>query len=80
MAKKKTEQQKRAAKFSKGDKVTWKTSQGKTSGTVVRVVKSETKVKGHKASASKKKPQVMVKSAKSGKRAVHKPGSLKKKS
>ena len=61
-----------------GDAVTWDTSQGKTHGTVEKVVTSTTKVKGHTAKASKDDPQVLVKSGKSGKKAVHKPAELKK--
>ncbi len=63
---------------SKGDKVKWDTSQGETHGKVEKVVTSTTKVKGHTAKATKDDPQVMVKSDKSGKKAVHKPEELKK--
>ncbi len=62
----------------KGDEVTWGTAQGKTHGTVEKVVTSTTKVKGHVAKATKDEPQVLVKSGKSGKKAVHKPEELKK--
>ena len=62
----------------KGDEVSWGTSQGKTEGTVEKIVTSPTKVKGFTAKASKEHPEVMVKSAKSGKVAVHKPEELKK--
>ena len=62
----------------KGDKVSWGTSQGKTQGTVEKIVTSATKVKGFTAKASKEHPEVMVKSGKSGKVAVHKPEELKK--
>ncbi len=62
----------------KNDKVTWDTPQGKTKGTVEKVVTSTTKVKGHTAKATKDAPQVLVKSDKSGKKAVHKPEELKK--
>ena len=67
-----------AALPKKGDKVTWGTSQGETKGTVEKTVTSTTKVKGHTAKATKDKPEVMVKSDKSGKKAVHKPEELKK--
>ncbi len=67
-----------AATPKKGDKVAWKTPQGETEGTVEAVVTSTTKVKGHTAKASKDKPEVLVKSGKSGKKAVHKPEELKK--
>lgn len=62
----------------KNDEVTWDTPQGKTRGTVEKVVTSTTKVKGHTAKATKEAPQVLVKSEKSGKKAVHKPDGLKK--
>jgi len=61
-----------------GDEVKWGTPQGETQGTVEKVVTSTTKVKGHTAKATKDHPQVMVKSSKSGKTAVHKPEELKK--
>ena len=61
-----------------GDKVKWNTSQGETHGTVEKIVTSTAKVKSHVAKATKEKPEVMVKSAKSGKKAVHKPEQLKK--
>lgn len=62
----------------KGDHVSWGTSQGKTEGTVEKIVTSTTKVKSHTAKATKEHPEVMVKSSKSGKEAVHKPEELKK--
>ena len=63
----------------KGDEVTWGTSQGKTEGTVEKKVTAETKIKGHTAKATKEDPQYVVKSAKTGAKAVHKPDDLKKK-
>ncbi len=62
-----------------GDHVTWETSQGETSGKVVKKETSTTKVGGHIAKATKDDPQYRVKSDKSGKEAVHKPDALKKK-
>jgi hypothetical protein len=62
----------------KGDQVEWETSQGKTSGTVKKKLTSETKIKGHKVAASKDKPEYLVESQKSGKKAAHKPEALKK--
>lgn len=61
-----------------GDKVTWDAAQGKIHGTVEKIVTSTTKVKGHTAKATKDDPQVMVKSDKTGKEAIHKPAELKK--
>ena len=74
----KTPEKKMPALPKKGDKVSWGTSQGGTHGTVEKVVTSTTKVKGHVAKATKEEPQVLVKSDKSGKEAVHKPEELKK--
>ncbi len=61
-----------------GDAVSWKTSQGETHGHVQKVVSSTTKINGYVAKASKDAPQVLVKSDKSGKEAVHHPQSLHK--
>ena len=63
----------------KGDTVTWSTTQGKTEGVLEKVVTKETKVKGHVAKATKDDAQVLVRSAKSGKEAIHKPDALTKK-
>jgi len=68
-----------ADKFKPGDKVKWGTSQRGTEGTVEKKVTSETHIKGHVAKPTKDEPQFVVKSAKSGKEAVHKPEDLKKK-
>jgi hypothetical protein len=62
-----------------GDKVAWGTAQGETHGTVEKVVTATTKVKGYTAKASKASPQVLVKSDKTGKEAIHKPESLRRK-
>ncbi len=69
-----------AKTLSKGDKVEWDTSQGKTHGEVVKKQTTETHIKTHKVAASKDDPQYIVKSAKSGKTAAHKPEELRKKS
>lgn len=61
-----------------GDKVRWDTSQGETHGTVVKKVTGTAKVKGHTAKASKDHPEFEVKSAKSGKAAIHKASALHK--
>ena len=61
-----------------GEHVTWNSPQGKIDGKVVKTVTSATSVKGHTAKATKDKPQVLVESAKTGKRALHKPDALKK--
>ena len=67
-----------AQSFSKGDKVTWNTPQGKTTGKVVEKLTEATEVAGHHVAASEKEPQYLVESEKSGKRAAHKPEALTK--
>jgi plastocyanin len=61
-----------------GDKVKWDTPQGETHGTVVKKETGRAKAGGHTAKASKAEPQYRVKSAKSGKEAVHRPEELRK--
>lgn len=65
-------------KLKKGDHVEWKTSQGKTEGTVEKSITEPTDLKGHHFEASKENPEYLVKSDKSGKEAIHKAESLKK--
>ena len=67
-----------AKQLKRGDKVEWNTSQGPTSGKVVRKQTSSTKIKGHKVAASKDNPQYIVESEKSGRRAAHNRSALKK--
>jgi len=62
----------------KGDKVEWKTSQGKTQGTVEEKLTQPTEIKGHHVAASRENPEYRVKSDKTGKEAAHKPESLEK--
>lgn len=61
-----------------GDKVTWDTSQGTTSGRVVEKITKPAKVKGHTANASPDAPQYKVKSDRTDALAIHKPDSLTK--
>lgn len=63
--------------FKKGDKVSWKTSQGRTEGTAVKRQTSSIKIKGHAVKASSSSPKYIVESAKSDKRAAHKPDPLR---
>ena len=62
----------------KGDKVRWDTSQGETHGTVIGKVTGTAKAGGHTAKASKDEPQYRVKSAKTGKEAIHHAAELKR--
>jgi hypothetical protein len=61
--------------FKKGDHVAWDTPQGETHGTVERKLTSETRIKGHKATATPDDPQYLVKS---GKEAAHRPEELRR--
>jgi hypothetical protein len=61
-----------------GDQVAWNTSQGETRGTVERKVTGTERVKGHVAKASKDAPQYKVRSARTGKEAIHKAAALRK--
>ncbi|MBE9193618.1 DUF2945 domain-containing protein [Gloeocapsopsis crepidinum LEGE 06123] len=67
-----------ADELKKGDKVEWKTSQGKTTGEVKKKLTSSTDIKGHHVAASKDNPEYLVESDKSGKEAAHKPDALEK--
>jgi hypothetical protein len=67
-----------ADQFQQGDKVEWKTSQGKTTGEVKKKLTSPTDIKGHHVAASEDNPEYLVESDKTGKQAAHKPDSLKK--
>jgi hypothetical protein len=67
-----------AKNLTKGDKVRWDTSQGETHGTVVSKVTAPAKAGGHTAKASKEAPQYRVKSAKTGKEAIHHAEELKR--
>jgi hypothetical protein len=68
-----------AKALKKGDTVSWNTSQGKTTGTVVRKQTKPTKIQGHKVAASPENPEYIVKSRKSGKEAAHKAEALTRK-
>lgn len=62
--------------ISKGDHVSWNTSQGKTSGKAVEKKTKEFTFEGQKFSASADDPYWIVESDKSGKQAAHKESSL----
>lgn len=66
------------AKYSKGDEVRWNTSQGETSGKVVDVRTKDFQFEHQRFTASADEPAYIVESAKTGARAAHKEGALKK--
>ena len=61
-----------------GDHVRWNTAQGQTEGQVEKKITSTTRIKGHTAKATADRPQYVVKSDKTGAKAAHKPGELRK--
>jgi len=57
--------------FKIGDRVTWNTPQGMTTGTVVRKIVSDTELEGQHVVASNDDRHYEVESEKSGRHAVH---------
>lgn len=64
--------------FTKGDKVTWNTSQGQTHGVVQERRGQDFELDDQKFTASKDEPAYIVKSDKSDALAAHKGSALKK--
>ncbi len=64
--------------FKKGDRVRWRSHGGEAVGVVERKITSDTQAAGRTVKASEDAPQYEVRSEKSGGRAVHKPGALRK--
>ena len=62
----------------KGDPVSWKSHGGTAEGSVERKLTSDTEASGRTVRASQDEPQYEVRSEKSGRTAVHKPGALHK--
>ena len=65
-------------KLKKGDTVSWKSSQGTVTGTVVKKTTRALSIKSHTVAASKENPEYIVRSKKTGATAAHTPGALKK--
>lgn len=61
-----------------GDTVRWDHSQGSSTGKIVRKVTSPTKIKNHKVTATKDDPEYIVQSDRTGAKAAHRPGALRK--
>lgn len=62
----------------KGDKVKWESPQGTVEGKVIKKVTSDKKLGNKTYRASKDAPKVLVKSDKTGKEAIHKEETVKK--
>ncbi|KJV32450.1 DUF2945 domain-containing protein [Luteibacter yeojuensis] len=67
-----------ASEPSRGDNVSWESSQGKVKGKVVKKLVQPSKIKGHVVAASEDNPEYLVRSEKTGAMAAHKPEALKK--
>jgi hypothetical protein len=67
-----------AKDLKKGDRVSWNTSQGRTQGEVVEKKTSDFQFAGQHFTASDDEPAYIVKSEKSGDKAAHKAGALRK--
>ena len=62
--------------LSKGDHVSWSSHGQKVEGEVEQKITKRTEAAGRTVDASKDDPQYKVKSAKTGREAVHKPEAL----
>jgi hypothetical protein len=62
--------------LSKGDHVSWSSHGQKVEGTVEQKITKRTEAAGRTVDASQEDPQYKVKSDKTGREAVHKPGAL----
>jgi surface antigen len=66
------------ADFSKGDRVSWATSQGRTQGEVVEKKTSDFEFADQHFRATSDEPAFIVKSEKTGAEAAHKGSALRK--
>ncbi|MET0162162.1 MAG: DUF2945 domain-containing protein [Microbacteriaceae bacterium] len=64
--------------ISVGDRVSWSTPQGRTQGKVVERKTKDFSLEGNDFTASDDEPKLIVESEKTGARAAHKPGALRK--
>ncbi|MFD6533337.1 DUF2945 domain-containing protein [Streptomyces sp. NPDC060184] len=69
---------KKDKKLSKGDDVSWKSHGQDVEGTVKRRIDQRTEAAGRTVEASEERPQYEVRSEKTGKSAVHRPESLRR--
>lgn len=66
------------SEFTKGDRVSWNTSQGRTQGVVIERRTRDFQFAGQHFTASSDDPAFIVESEKSGDRAAHKGTALRK--
>jgi hypothetical protein len=67
-----------AKDLEEGDQVTWNSHGQTVHGEVEQKITRKTEAAGRTVDASEDEPQYKVKSAKTGREAVHKPGALKR--
>jgi hypothetical protein len=67
-----------ADELEKGDRVSWNSHGGRAEGSVERTITADTEASGRTVRASEDDPQYEVRSDKSGRTAVHKPGALRR--
>jgi len=67
-----------AARFKKGDHVTWNSEAGHVSGRIVKVHTQDTDYKGHTRHATRDEPQYEIKSDRTDHVAMHKGSALTK--
>jgi hypothetical protein len=67
-----------AKELEDGDEVTWSSHGHTVHGEVEQKITRKTEAAGRTVAASEDEPQYKVKSAKTGREAVHKPGALKR--
>jgi hypothetical protein len=65
-------------RFRAGDRVTWRSHGSTVHGEVEREITSVTEAAGRTVRASEDDPQYLVRSASSGRAAVHRPGALRR--
>jgi hypothetical protein len=69
---------KHEGKFNKGDRVRWNSSSGMVEGTIEDIITKPTNFRNHHFEASDEDPRYLVKSAKTGKEAIHQRDALEK--
>ncbi|MGO2751047.1 MAG: DUF2945 domain-containing protein [Pseudoclavibacter sp.] len=66
------------AELSKGDRVSWNTSQGRTQGEIVEKKTKDFQFDGQKFTASGDEPAYIIESEKTGAKAAHKGSALRR--
>ena len=66
-----------AKTFKRGDHVAWNSEAGRVSGTVIKKLVSDVKLKGYTHHATKEEPQYFIKSDKTDHVAIHKGSALR---